>query len=212
MREEAALADMKEELAGFMRRLYRQRLTTTSGGNISMRCGDNILITPSGTDKGRLQAAEIGIMDITGNLSGNRFTPSIESEIHLEIYRRYQSVQAVVHAHPLATSAFAASAAELKCSYHAEAKVILGTIGYVDYYCPGSPELALEVAKTVAEHNCVLMRNHGALCVGKSLLQAFDRLEVLEMTANINLIMRQALRNEAVELSCKALRELEKFE
>jgi L-fuculose-phosphate aldolase len=72
------LEKMKIEVAGFMRRLYQQRLTTTSGGNISVRFGEKILITPSGTDKGLLKAEEVGIMNIEGRIVGASFKPSIE--------------------------------------------------------------------------------------------------------------------------------------
>jgi L-fuculose-phosphate aldolase len=205
------LENLRVEVAEFMQRLYRQRLTTTSGGNISVRCGNNILITPSGTDKGLLKAAEVGIMDMAGRIVGEPFKPSIENGIHLGIYRSRRDVNAIVHAHPVAASAFAASSALLKTCYHAEAQVILGKIGYVDYCCPGTAELAEQVAAVVCQHNCVLMRNHGALCAGNSLLQAFDRLEVLETAAQINLIMRGALKDEAVELNIEALKELECF-
>jgi L-fuculose-phosphate aldolase len=205
------LKKIKIAIANFMRRLYQQRLTTTSGGNISVRCGEKILITPSGTDKGLLKAEEVGIMDMNGEIVGTVFKPSIESGIHLAIYRNRPDVQAIVHAHPVAASAFAASQALLKTSYHAEAQVILGKIGYVDYSCPGTTKLANQIAATIDEHNCLLMRNHGALCVGSTLLQAFDRLEVLETTAQINLIMRSALKNDAIELDANALKELDCF-
>lgn len=202
---------MKTEVASFMRRLYQQRLTTTSGGNISVRCGDNILITPSGIDKGLLNADQIGIMAMDGMIVGASFKPSIENAVHLGIYRDRKDINAIVHAHPVATSAFAASQATIKTSYHAEAHVILGGIGYVNYFCPGSARLANEVAATVRKHNCVLLRNHGALCVGSSLLQAFDRLEVLDATARINLIMRNVLNNDACELDHEELEALECF-
>ena len=205
------LEKIKIEVASFMRRLYQQRLTTTSGGNISVRFGEKILITPSGTDKGLLKAEEVGIMDIAGRIVGGSFKPSIESGIHLGIYRSRRNVNAIVHAHPVAASAFAASQAPLKTSYHAEAHVILGEVGYVDYCCPGTTELADLVTHAACEHNCLLLRNHGALCVGGTLLQAFDRLEVLEAAAQVNLIMRGALKDDAVELSNEALKELGRF-
>jgi L-fuculose-phosphate aldolase len=201
----------KADVASFMRRLYQQRLTTTSGGNISARCGNKIFITPSGTDKGLLKSEDIGIMTIEGVIVGETFKPTIESEIHLGIYRTCSDVNAIVHAHPIAASAFAASRAPIKTCYHAEAHVILGEIGYVAYCCPGTPELAGQVAIAVNEHNCVLLRNHGALCVGGTLLQAFDRLEVLETAARINLIMKGALKNDAVELNNRELQALECF-
>ncbi len=178
---------IKEEIAYFMRRLYQQKLTTTSGGNISARWGDYILITPSGTDKGRLTADDIGVMDMEGEMMGKRFKPSIENRMHIGIYLARPDVKAVVHAHPPAASTYAASGTKLNTHLLAESYVILDEIAMVGYHCIGSRELADETAAVAAGNNCMLMRNHGALATGSSLLEAFDRLEVMEACAQVNL-------------------------
>ena len=95
------IASFKNEIAYFMRRLYEQRLTTTSGGNISIKHDGRILITPSALDKGRITPEQISEMDMNGNPVGaSSLKLSIESRMHLEIYRARPDVSAIVHAHP----------------------------------------------------------------------------------------------------------------
>ena len=69
----------------------------------------------------------------------------------------------------------------------------------------GSPELALEVASYAKSSNCVIMRNHGALAVGRSMLEAFDRLEVLEATAKVNMLLLGALKGQGSHLNADEL-------
>lgn len=202
---------LKNDIAEFMCRLYRQGLTTTSGGNISARCGDYILITPSASDKGNMRGEEIGVLDLEGRIIGSAFRPTIESNMHLEIYRARPDVEAVVHAHPASASAFAASSAEINTAYLAESHVVLGKIAYAEYRCQGTVELAEIVAISLSDSDCVIMRNHGALTVGSNLLQAFDRLEVLESTARINLLLSGALKPYAVEIPADELDKLNRF-
>ena len=103
------IKSLSEQIAYFMCRLYKCGLTTTSGGNISARCDDKVLITPSSTDKGRMTAYQIGMLDMDCNIVGADFKPTIESQMHIEIYKRRPDVKAIVHAHPVYASAFAAS-------------------------------------------------------------------------------------------------------
>ena len=85
-----------------MRRLYRKGLTTTSGGNISLRITDDIIaITPSATDKGRMRWKEVGLMTIPGENLTPGLKPSIESAMHLSIYKRKSDTKAIIHAHPV---------------------------------------------------------------------------------------------------------------
>lgn len=200
---------MREEVAYFMRRLYTQQLTTTSGGNISVRAGELALITPSALDKGRITGAQIGIMDLDGNLKTKNLKPSIETGLHLEIYRRRPEVAAVVHAHPVAACAYAASAMKINTTLLAESYAIVGEVAYAGYHCVGSPELARETASATAGANCVIMRNHGALAVGGALLEAFDRLEVLENAARLSLLCEMAFKKHVSPLGPAELRALD---
>jgi L-fuculose-phosphate aldolase len=194
MRTESSLMyeSQRQAVARFMRRLYQQRLTTTSGGNISVRVSDTqVALTASKHDKGELQAEHVGIMSLDGTNETPNFTPSIEASMHLAIYRMHAHVNAVVHAHPTTASAFCASDADINCRLIAESYAILGTPAKLPYACMGTKELAQIVAEGLGQACCVLMANHGVLTVGSSLLEAFDRLEIVEEAAQLTLISRQ---------------------
>ena len=199
---------LSDKIAYFMCRLYKCGLTTTSGGNISARCGDKILITPSATDKARMSAEQIGIMDMDCNIVGKHFKPTIESQMHAEIYKRRPDVCAVVHAHPVTAGAFCASKHRISTKYLAESFVILGEIAYAPYACQGTVELAGIIGDAAENANCIVMRNHGIITLGESLLQAFDRMEVLENAAKTTLICQGALAADSMELSETQTREL----
>jgi L-fuculose-phosphate aldolase len=201
-------AKERDEVAAFMRRLYEQGLTTCSGGNVSCLVGDGaVAITTSGTDKGRIVAEEIGLLSLDGENLTPELKPSIEAEMHLAVYRRRADISAVVHAHPPLASSFCATSTPINCSLIAESKLILGTPAVAPYALMGTAGLAESVAKTVAGTNVVLMENHGVLTVGTSLLQAFDRIEVLEAAAKITLTV--GLIGTIRELSADQLRAIE---
>jgi L-fuculose-phosphate aldolase len=199
---------LSEEIAYFMCRLYKCGLTTTSGGNFSVRCGDKVLITPSATDKARMKADQIGMLDMDCNIAGKNFKPTIESRMHIEIYKRRPDVQAVVHAHPVYGSAFAASKRRISNKYLAEALVVLGEIAYAPYACMGSNELAQVVGDAAENADCIVMQNHGIIALGNNLLQAFDRLEVLENAAKTTFICQGPLASDSIELSDGQTQEL----
>jgi L-fuculose-phosphate aldolase len=201
--------EQKQAVADCMNRLYAQGLTTTSGGNISLRISDDlILLTPSATDKGNMtaeQIAEIG-MDGTNHTPGLK--PSGETSMHLEIYKSRPDVQAIVHAHPPMASAFTTVDKKLNVRLIAESYAILGEPVIAPYALTGTQELADAVASGLAGNtSCVLMKNHGALTVGGTLLEAFDRMEVLENAAKINLFAAQL--GQPIELNKKQCEELD---
>ncbi len=189
--------ELAREIAQFMQRLYRQQLTTASGGNISVRRGDKVFITPGGTDKAKIETEEIGILALDGTILKAGFTPTCEAALHLAVYRERADVSAIVHAHPVTAGAFSASEAEISCSLLCEAKAVLGKIGRVPFFPFGTAELAEAAAVCAKEHNVFLLDNHGAVTLGTSLLQAFDRLEVLENAARTTLICEHILKAPA---------------
>ena len=202
------IKSLSEEIAYFMCRLYKCGLTTTSGGNISARYGNKVLITPSATDKGRMTADQIGMLDMNCNIVGREFKPTIESRMHLEIYKRCPDVQAVVHAHPVYASAFAASKRPISTKYLAEALVVLGEIAYAPYACQGTEQLAQIIGDAAEKADCIVMQNHGIIALGKNLLQAFDRLEVLENAAKTTFICQGPLVSDSRELNEEQAQEL----
>ncbi len=193
-----------------MRRLYRLGLTTTSGGNISLKVNDDaILITPSATDKGRMKWKEVGIMSILGENLTPDLKPSIESELHLSIYKKNSEVSAIVHAHPVFASSFTAMKCTINTSLTAEARAICGEPRFVPYALMGSSELAEVTAENAVEADVLLLENHGILTTGKTLLSAFDKLEVLENAAKMTLIVD--LTGKKKGLNPSRIREIERL-
>lgn len=193
-----------------MRRLYNHGLTTTSGGNISYRISqDLILITPSATDKGRMRWREVGVMSILGQNLTPKLKPSIESEMHLSIYRKNNDVMAIVHAHPVFASSFTAMKCNIDTNLTAEAAAILGTPLMVPYALMGSADLAAIAADYVQKSDILLLENHGILTTGSNLLQAFDKIEVLENAAKMTLIVD--LSKKKNPLSKSRILEIEKI-
>lgn len=179
----------RKEVAHFMRRLYKRGLTTTSGGNISFRISDDIiLMTPSATDKGRMKWKEVAIMNIFGDNFTPHLKPSIETAMHLSIYKKKNDIHAVVHAHPVFASLFTAIKSKINTDLTAEAKAILGDPLFVRYALMGSAALAEVAAESILKCDILLLENHGILTVGSNLLQAFDKIEVLENAAKMTLM------------------------
>jgi len=200
----------RKKVARFMRRLYLKGLTTTSGGNISLRLSDDIiLITPSATDKGEMRWKEIGIMTIPGENLTPENKPSIESEMHLRIYRTNRDVKAIVHAHPVFASSFTAMDCKIDTSLTAEARAICGEPVFVPYALMGSSGLAEIAATCSAEADIMLLENHGIITTGSSLLNAFDKIEVLENAAKMTFITSVA--GKCKRLSQKQLKEIDKL-
>jgi len=200
----------RKQVACFMRRLYNHGLTTTSGGNISYRISDEIiLITPSATDKGNMKWKEVGIMTILGENLTPDLKPSIESEMHLSIYKKKKEVTAIVHAHPVFASSFTAMKCKIDTNLTAEACAILGTPLMVPYALMGTADLANLVSENALKSDILLLENHGILTTGASLLQAFDKIEVLENAAKMTLIVE--IKNKKSPLSKPRIRQIEKL-
>ena len=210
MKKDQKYKKQRKEVARFMRRLYRLGLTTTSGGNISSRVSEDIIvITPSATDKGRMKWKEVGIMSILGENLTPDLKPSIEYALHLNIYKKRADVAAIVHAHPVFASSFTAMKFPINTSLTAEARAICGEPLLVPYALMGSVGLADIVAEHSLEADILLLENHGILTTGVTILQAFDKLEVLENAAKMTLIIE--MKGKKRMLSPSRIREIDRL-
>jgi len=180
----------RKEVAQIMKRLYQQRLTTTSGGNVSIRLKDFIIITSSQTDKGRMKANEVGIITINGKNLTPKLKPTMEMGLHTSVYKQRPDVFSIVHAHPVFATALAASEGLIETDVSGEARAILGIPAFAAYRTMSSQELAEIVTQKAKNSNVIIMQHHGIVALGKSILEAFDRLEVLEATAKTTFIRK----------------------
>jgi len=169
-----------------MKRLCDSNLTTSLGGNISLKISDNrVLITPSSIDKAELKEDEIVELDMDGNIVEGRYKPSMEFMMHLAVYQRRPDIKAIIHAHPHYSTLFSSADVPINLNFTAEACKNIKNIGIAKYKMMGTRELADEVANKAKDNNVVLMQNHGVLTVGDDLLEAFYRMEVLEQAAKM---------------------------
>ncbi len=181
----------RTETAKYMRRLYEKDLTTCSGGNISCRPADNrVLITASSIDKAYLRAEDIAVLTLGGENLTPALKTSIETQMHLAIFRNRPDVLAIVHAHPLHASLFTASQKKIKTDILAEARFMLGEPAFAPYALMGTDSLAEIVGGTFIDESVsvVLMENHGVITIGRTLHQAYDRMEVLEAAARMTIL------------------------
>jgi L-fuculose-phosphate aldolase len=177
----------RKQVAQLMRRLYKQNLTSSSGGNVSMRTEDGkILLTSSQKDKSKLKWQDVAVIDSDGTLLTPDIKPSMEINIHKKIYIQRPDVFAIVHAHPIYATTYAVSTSKINTNLTGESRFILGEITYIEYCLMGTEELADKCATGLKSSNIAIMKNHGALCLGKNLFEAFDRMEVLEYVAQMN--------------------------
>ena len=167
--------------------LYDRGYVAANDGNISVRVGEgHLLITPSGVSKGRMTPDMLLVTDLDGTvIEGNRH-PSSEGKMHLEVYRGRPDANAVVHAHPPVSTAFAVCRRGLETPYLSELVAGLGQVPCTTSFAMLSTEEVPEsVRPYLADHNALLLANHGALAWGGDLWEAVDRLETVEHTAKI---------------------------
>jgi L-fuculose-phosphate aldolase len=188
------------------RRLYAKGLIAGNEGNLSLRDGDRLLVTPGGTCKGFLQPADVVETDLEGRAAGGARATS-EILMHAAVYRARSDVRAVVHAHPPVATGFAVAGVALDRPLLAEPVVTLGPVPVVPFGTPSSGDLAHHVGQAIGSAQALLLANHGALAVGETLWRAWERMETLEQFARIALAAR--LVGQVRELNGDAVASLE---
>ncbi|UCH27307.1 MAG: class II aldolase/adducin family protein [Trueperaceae bacterium] len=175
---------LREQLVEVGRRLQAARHVTATEGNLSVRLDENrVLITPSGREKGSLSSEDMVVIDLEGRTESGA-EPSSERHVHLETYKTRTDVQAVIHAHPRYSTGWAMARRALPWQTHPEVVVVLGQVALVPYLTPSTRELGQAVAEALGSCNACLMANHGAVAVGATLQEAFQRMEILESFAH----------------------------
>jgi len=176
----------RDQITMIMERIYGYGMTTTSGGNLSIRDEDGgIWITPAGTDKGVLKPEDVVRVAEDGCATGFH-EPSSELPFHAALYRRRPDVNAVLHAHPPALVSFSIMRRIPDTRIIPKARDICGDVGFAGYAMPGSEELGENIASAFEKgFKTVLLENHGVVTVGSSLFSAFQRFETLDFCGRL---------------------------
>lgn len=180
--EGVSLAD-REDLVAYARRMAPDDLAPGTSGNLSVRRGEVMAITPSGMPYERMNPADICLVRISDTvlLSGPR--PSTETPMHLAMYQA-SSAAAIVHTHSPFVVALSAVLDELPAIHYAMAD-LGGPVRVAPYLRFGTGKLAASAAAALAGRSAVILRNHGALTCGPTLARAYERARTLEWLARV---------------------------
>lgn len=176
----------KEQLVQAGQHLFANQLAWGTSGNMSARVNQDVMIiTASGTHMGKLSLDDFTQCEIaSGKVTGTK-KASKETPMHLGIYRERQEVNAVLHSSPFYATLCACSDMAIDSQLFVESMYYLENIAYVDYFHPGTQELADAITEKAKEANIIIMRHHGVVVFDKNISEAIVRLETLEIVCKM---------------------------
>lgn len=186
-----ALVDPRagEEILRAGRDGWSRGLFAGFNGNISVRQGERIIITATGSAKGHLVPRDLAVTDLATGRPLSSVRPSSELAVHLEIYRRQPLARAVVHTHPPLLTTLFLRGGELEPSLF-ESRDLARKMVRIPFLEPGSAALGQAVGEAARNAEAVFMDRHGLVCRGESLTQALALSEELEHLAGISLAVQ----------------------
>ncbi|WP_166880816.1 3-oxo-tetronate 4-phosphate decarboxylase [Salinibacterium sp. ZJ450] len=187
-----AEARARADIVSAAHSLFSRGLAHGRTGNVSVRVGEQIYVTPTGSSLGTVQAADLSVIDRSGaHVSGRK--PSKESFLHAAILRARPQDTAVVHTHSTYSTAVSClagldptNAIPPLTAYFA---MRVGRAALLPYHAPGDAALGPLAEHTAASHSAMLLSNHGAIVSGLTLDAAMDAIEELEATARLQLLL-----------------------
>ncbi|MGV9250180.1 class II aldolase/adducin family protein [Streptomyces sp. NPDC003697] len=181
VREEEARA--WEALVATARRTVAEGLVVGTSGNVSVRVGDTVLVTPSGVPYDRLTPEDVTGVDLDGRRVLGTLVPTSELPLHLALYRGTDA-SAVVHTHAVHATAVSTLLAELPAIHYMTA-ALGGPVRVAPYATYGTEELAANMLRALDGRSGCLLQNHGTVTYGASLDQAWDRTAQLEWMCRV---------------------------
>lgn len=187
------LQSAKKELQRMGEILYQRQYITGREGNLSLRVNSNdILITRSGVCKGELTPTDVIKISLKKNTFNQFQKPSSELRLHLEVYRQRPEIEAVIHAHPPYAVSLSLAGISLEKPYTPESVLLLGAVPTAPYGRPSTSQVSESIQNYIKKTDIIILERHGSLTVGHTLKEAFQKLEILEHTAKIVWLGRQA--------------------
>jgi L-fuculose-phosphate aldolase len=181
---------IKEQICDICHKIWQQGWVAANDGNVSVKLPDGTFwITPSGVSKCFITPEMLirinADMEVLEGPADKK--PSSEAKMHMRCYEKRPDVGSVVHAHPPTATGFAVAGIPLDDYSMIETIISLGAIPIAPYGTPSTYEVPDAIEPYLAQHDAILLQNHGALTVGCDLITAYYRMETLELFAKISL-------------------------
>lgn len=177
------LENVKNEIIEYGKISGKNGLTPGISGNISVRNGDNIVITSSGSASGYLDVSDLVVIDFEGRIVEGSKKPSSERFLHIEYYKQRNDVNSILHFHSPYLTAFAAAEKALDEAVLPEIVYCFDKIPVAEYALPGSNELVKNTSKYFKDYDMILMANHGVIAAGADIKETYLKLELAEAYA-----------------------------
>ncbi len=179
------LATEREQIVEACRFMQREGLVVGTAGNVSVRVGDRVAISPSGVAYESMRAEDVVVTDLDGTTVDGALQPSSELPLHLAVYASTPA-GAITHNHAPASTALGLVVDEIPHSHYYSA-MFGGTVRVAPFALFGTDQLAINVADALHERTGALMANHGAITTGATLDKALSLLPYLEYICEIQL-------------------------
>ncbi len=177
------LPDERAAVVEYCLKMQADALTVGTSGNLSVRSGDLIAITPSGVVYDHLTSETVCVIDLEGAVVEGDLEPSSEVPMHTAVYQATDA-GAVVHSHPMYCTALSVTMDEVP-PVHYMLALLGGPVRVAPYARFGSPELARGSVDAMVDRTGVLLRNHGATTYGPTLAKAYTRSLYLEWVCRL---------------------------
>lgn len=181
-------SESKQLILDIGKKLWTRGFVAANDGNISVKINENeFLTTPTGVSKGDMTQDMIIRMNMDGEVisDNEKYQPSSEVKMHIQVYNHREDINSVVHAHPPYCTSFAVAGIPLDKFVLPEAIITLGAVPIAPYGAPSTPEIPESITPLIQNSDAVLLANHGALTLGADLTTAYFRMETLEHSAHI---------------------------
>jgi L-ribulose-5-phosphate 4-epimerase len=184
---------LRVELVRFAKQMITTGLVRGTSGNISARepGADQCLITPSGVDYDTMQPEDLVRIGLDGERDMAQAKPSVDTPVHLAVYRARPDVSACIHTHSLYAAAFSTVGREIPALITESAGFVGGPVRVMEYVPPANPDTGDQVAAGLGSDRAVLLPNHGVIAVGESLKKAFGAAMAVEESAHVAFIALQ---------------------
>jgi len=178
------LAAARSEIVVFGKKMLEKGLVTGTGGNLSVRSGRRVVLSPSGVEYETMKPEDVAVVDLEGRLLEGGMKPTSEMSLHLALYHARPDITAVVHTHSPYACVLACLGREIP-PFHYLVALVGRKIPVAPYACFGTPELARSTVEVMGEGKAALLANHGMVSVGGSLIEAFRVAETVEFLAMV---------------------------